>query len=80
VCEARALVEIQFLAIGNVLDPVMHLGVNPFAILTGSLVHASGFLPVALQIFRVITKILSGRSGKVAAMLNPGAPFNLLDN
>jgi ammonia channel protein AmtB len=30
------LVEIQFLAIGNVLDSIMHLGVNLFAILAGS--------------------------------------------
>ena len=34
------LVEIQFLAVGNVLDSIMHLGVNLFAILAGSLVHA----------------------------------------
>src|SRR5215475_6595047 len=63
------LAEIQFLAVGDYLDPRMHLGVYPFAILTGSLVHASNFLPVALQIFWVIAKIVSGRFGKVAAMV-----------
>ena len=35
------LVEIQFVAVGDHLDPIMHLGVNRLAILAGSLVHAS---------------------------------------
>src|SRR5262245_48927873 len=63
------LVEIQFLAIGDYLDPRMHLGVNPFAILTGPLVHASDFVLVALPLFWVIAKILSGRFVHVATML-----------
>src|SRR5262245_36493440 len=63
------LVEIQFLAVGDHLDPRMHLGVYPFAILTGSLVHASDFLLVALPLFWVSAKIVSGRFGKVAAMV-----------
>jgi hypothetical protein len=54
------LIEIQFLAVGDYLDPRMHLGVNLFAILTGSLVHAVDFVPVAPPLFRVIAKILGG--------------------
>ena len=40
------LAEIQFLAIGNVLDSIMHLCLNLFAILASSLVHAGDFVRV----------------------------------
>jgi hypothetical protein len=40
------LVEIQFIPVRDHLDPVIHLGVYPFAILAGSLVHTSDFLRI----------------------------------
>ena len=53
------LVEIQFLAVGHHLDPVMHYGINGLVfIISGSLFHASDFVFIALPLSRVTLKIV----------------------
>jgi hypothetical protein len=53
----------------------MHRRINGLAlIISGSLIH------VALPLLRVISEIFRGRFGKVAAVFQPCASFNLFKN
>src|SRR5262245_4142529 len=72
------LIEVQSVAKGDHFHPQLHGCVDRIAILAVSLVHASDFILVLLPPPRVIPKKFSGRFGKVAAMVYPGAFLDLL--
>jgi hypothetical protein len=69
------LVGIQSVTADDHLGHVMDIGVNGLA-----LIISRSFTVAALRRFWVISKIISGHFGKVAAMFHSGTPFNLFDN